>query len=59
MFARYLGHSTYEIDLSQSFRILICSEYQRNLFLLITIEERLRAPNGYVKGECFTINANS
>ena len=51
IFVRYLRHSTYEIDLSASFRLLICSEYQRNIIL--------RLPNVDVKGQYFTIDANS
>ena len=45
IFARYLCHSTYEMNFSASFRTLICSEYQRNLFTAYNFEGRLRAPN--------------
>ena len=41
-------------DFSASFRILICSEYQRNI-LLRTFEKRLRALNVDVKGQYFRI----
>ena len=36
MLVRYLRHLGMKIDLSTSFRILVCSDYQQNFFLLIT-----------------------
>ena len=40
-----------KIDLNASFRILICSEYQRTFFSLQLIEEMLHAPYVDVKGQ--------
>ena len=37
-YVRYLHLPHIRTDLSASFRILICSGYQRNLFLLITYQ---------------------